>query len=193
MDKKELRRRYLALRGSQPEERLQAAGEGICSEVLRLPEIERSQTNYDICQFRRQSRITAHAYKAPDANGQNGLRAPVRCGSGHDGSVCCQRCGFACARGAYGILEPKPERPVPPEKIDCILVPGCAFGRNFHRIGYGKGYYDKYLPLAARAVTIGLCYELCLVKWLEAEEFDVPDDLIVTEKGVLRRNEHPVF
>lgn len=191
MDKKELRRRYLALRGSQPEETLQAAGEGICAEVLRLPEIERSRTIMTYVSFGGE----------PDTHML--IRRLTKMGK----TVCAPRCDAAAgmmeafavsgmdslAPGAYGILEPKPEQPVPPEKIDCILVPGCAFGRNFHRIGYGKGYYDKYLPLAARAVTIGLCYELCLVKWLEAEEFDVPVDLIVTEKGVLRRNEHPVF
>lgn len=191
MDKRELRRRYLALRGSRPEEMLRTAGERICEKVLRLPEIGRGKTVMTYVSFGGE----------PDTHML--IERLIKMGK----MVCAPRCDAEAAEmeafavsgmaslepGAYDILEPKPERAVPPEKIDCILVPGCVFGRNFHRIGYGKGYYDKYLPSAARAVKIGLCYEFCLTKRLEAEEFDVPVDLIVTEKGVLRRNEHPVF
>lgn len=84
------------------------------------------------------------------------------------------------APSAMGILEPPTDALVSPEKIDLIIVPGCGFTENGHRLGYGGGYYDRYLP-NTRATTCGLLYE-CLKTDFTADETDVPLDYIITEE-----------
>ena len=79
-----------------------------------------------------------------------------------------------------GILEPPAKKKISPEDIDLILVPGCAFNSNGYRLGYGGGYYDRYLP-RTRAVTCGFFYEALKTEFLP-ESTDVPLHYIITEK-----------
>src|SRR5205085_1415379 len=68
-----------------------------------------------------------------------------------------------------------------PDKYDAIIVPMLGFDKNLHRIGYGGGYYDKFLATQPQAQKIGVCFEVCRVKEIPIEEHDVKLDLIVTE------------
>lgn len=81
-----------------------------------------------------------------------------------------------------GILEPAKNKLVPPEEIDLILVPGCAFQKNGYRLGYGGGYYDRFLP-DTRAKTCGFFYE-ALKSEFTPEDTDVPLDYIITEENM---------
>ena len=85
--------------------------------------------------------------------------------------------------GHYGIREPKTEniRPVPREEIDAILVPAVAFDRQGYRVGYGGGYYDRFLPEVPRAVRIGAAFSCQIVTEISEDPHDVPVDRIVTE------------
>ncbi len=86
--------------------------------------------------------------------------------------------------GFYDILSlPKSKvNIVEPDKIDLIVVPGLIFGKNFYRIGYGGGYYDKYLIQDdLKSVNIGVCFEFQIVDEVKFEKFDVPVDKIITE------------
>ena len=61
-----------------------------------------------------------------------------------------------CVKGTYGILEPKKDcQVVRADENSLILVPGCAFTRDGLRMGYGGGYYDRYLQMYKEAVTVG--------------------------------------
>lgn len=72
------------------------------------------------------------------------------------------------------------------ESLDLVLVPGVAFDRRGGRLGYGGGYYDRFLPrLRSGTITIGLAYDLQLVEQVPTETHDVPLDLLVTETGVI--------
>lgn len=85
----------------------------------------------------------------------------------------------------YNILAPKSEfiRRIHPSIIDLVLVPGAAFDRNGYRIGYGGGYYDRFLPnLNKKAITIGLAYNLQLIDNVPRGHYDLPVDFILTEK-----------
>ena len=85
-----------------------------------------------------------------------------------------------------GILEPNfvDKNAFPPEQIDLIIVPGVAFDPRGYRIGYGGGYYDKYLSLATKAKKIGFAYEESMIEEIPAEEHDQKVDAILTEGGV---------
>jgi 5-formyltetrahydrofolate cyclo-ligase len=90
--------------------------------------------------------------------------------------------------GAYNIQEPRVECrcDVPMDKVELIIVPGIAFDCAGHRIGHGMGYYDRLLSANVKATKIGLAFELQLVEKIQTERHDVPVDMIVTEKRILR-------
>ena len=73
-------------------------------------------------------------------------------------------------------------KPVAAAEIDAILVPAAAFDRRGHRIGYGGGYYDRFLPRATRAVKIGVAFAVQIVEALPEEGHDRAVDAICTEK-----------
>jgi 5-formyltetrahydrofolate cyclo-ligase len=90
-------------------------------------------------------------------------------------------------KGKFGIMEPcATGNVVIPENADVLVVPGVAFDLNGHRIGYGKGYYDKTLHrLEGHGKLVGLCYDFQLVDEILAEAHDIKMDLIITEKRVV--------
>lgn len=74
----------------------------------------------------------------------------------------------------YGIKEPNSDaKEINKKEIDVMLVPGLAFDKNNYRLGYGKGYYDKYL-MGSSIFTIGIGYKEQLVDSLPTDDFDVP-------------------
>ncbi len=183
--KRELRKHSLTMRRNMPKEQKESASKEIYNKLLTLDAIKNA-TNI-MCYVSFNSEPDTHALiDKLCANGKK-LCVPL-CDTKSFEMTACRIDGISSLRpGAYGILEPNSLDAQNPENIDCIIVPGAVFGRNFHRIGYGKGYYDKFLPLAKNAVKIGICYDSFLKDKVEAENFDVPLDMIVTEKEVLLR------
>ena len=90
--------------------------------------------------------------------------------------------------GAYHIRELAPalQTPIPAEQIDLCLIPGVAFDRLGNRLGFGAGYYDRFLPrLRPDAVKIGVCFALQLAAQpLPVDEYDIPMDYLLTENGL---------
>jgi len=66
------------------------------------------------------------------------------------------------------------------ERIDLVVVPGIAFDRQGGRLGYGAGYYDRFLA-RFKALRIGLCYDELLCDEIPTQEHDIPMDLVLTE------------
>lgn len=92
--------------------------------------------------------------------------------------------------GYYNILTPKKEfiRFINPKDIDLCIVPGIAFDRKGYRIGYGGGYYDRFLSKYPIKPKIGICFDLQIVDEIPREEFDIPVDIIFTEKEIIQCN-----
>ena len=112
--------------------------------------------------------------------------------------------------GRFGILEPLPEfvRPMDPPDDAVVLVPGIAFTRDGYRIGYGGGYFDRFLA-GFRGVSIGLAFDLQTIRQGDERKkgtvpsrpptadsvgtvsffqpHDVPVDIVVTESATYRR------
>lgn len=82
-------------------------------------------------------------------------------------------------KGPYGIMEPK-EDSIKGETFDVILVPVVGISPNGRRLGYGYGYYDRFLK-NSKGVTIALTYEKQIVKRIPFTEEDIAVDWIVTE------------
>jgi 5-formyltetrahydrofolate cyclo-ligase len=97
-------------------------------------------------------------------------------------------------QGAYGILEPKMEkdREVDPAQLDIIIVPGVAFDRKGFRIGFGKGFYDRFLETyrdslgreSKQSFCIGLAFEMQIVDSLPRDAYDEKVDLVITEDNI---------
>lgn len=91
----------------------------------------------------------------------------------------------------FGVLEPVPMqcKKVVDFSGSVCIVPGLAFDRQGYRLGYGKGYYDRFLSRYSGAM-IGVCYRSCMTRRLHRGRFDVACDMIVTEnEGISCRAE----
>lgn len=91
------------------------------------------------------------------------------------------------APGYYGVLEPVPSRCRLVEDLTSglCIVPGLTFDSQGFRLGYGKGYYDRFLA-AFSGITAGLCYSGCMSWNLPHGYYDRPVDLLITEKYTRR-------
>ena len=78
-----------------------------------------------------------------------------------------------------GIPEPIADEPVADDKTALVLMPGLAFDEAGHRIGYGGGFYDKFLMAEPDHPTVALCYDFQMFAHLDTEEFDIPVDLVL--------------
>jgi 5-formyltetrahydrofolate cyclo-ligase len=88
---------------------------------------------------------------------------------------------WSVEEGAYGILEPVGTLFTDYEKVEVVIVPGMAFDRAGYRLGRGKGYYDRFLPLLPNAYKIGVCYDFQLRERVPHEEYDVVMDEVMWE------------
>jgi len=90
--------------------------------------------------------------------------------------------------GNFGIPEPTPEslHPIPLEEAQVVLVPGIAWDLRGYRIGYGGGYYDRSInALHKEMPTIGLAYELQIVREIPTSRYDRRANKLVTERRVI--------
>ena len=111
-------------------------------------------------------------------------------------AVCGERMVFrqveglqSLSEGCFGILEPCPTGiDHHADEPDLIVVPGVTFDPHGHRIGYGKGYYDRFLRHPGRkAHLVGLCHDFQLIDGaIPAEEHDIRMELIVTDLRIIR-------
>ncbi|HAL87869.1 MAG TPA: 5-formyltetrahydrofolate cyclo-ligase [Clostridiales bacterium] len=85
----------------------------------------------------------------------------------------------AVAKGYAGIPEPIADGPVAHDETALVLMPGLAFDPQGHRIGYGGGFYDKFLAAEPHHPTLALCYEFQMLPKLEVEAHDIPVDTVL--------------
>lgn len=80
---------------------------------------------------------------------------------------------------AFGAPEPIDDSPIARDTEALMLVPGVAFDHRGFRIGYGGGYYDRFLAAEPNHPTIGLCFDVQLVSQLEPQPHDIPVDIVI--------------
>lgn len=97
------------------------------------------------------------------------------------GLICCEITDFDNMKySCLGVLEPKGEMVCDISKIDLIIVPGIAFDKRCHRIGYGKGFYDSLLK-NAKCKKIGLAYNFQIVDKIPVDEWDERVDKVISD------------
>ncbi len=90
----------------------------------------------------------------------------------------------ALSPGTFGVPEAAGVQAADPAGIELVLVPGRAFDARGHRLGYGAGYYDGFLP-GLTAVTAGLAFVEQMVPTVPAEAHDVALSYLITARGIL--------
>jgi 5-formyltetrahydrofolate cyclo-ligase len=184
--KRAVRKRVLAARDAWPGADRSAAAQAIAERVIALPSFAAARTvlvtlpfssEWDTLPLVRAALGAGKTVVLPrvDANARmlvlHAIRDPVA----------------DVTTGYRGIPEPGPQCPlVAPDAIDWVLVPGVAFDAAGGRLGYGGGFYDRLLPLFARAVPrIAGAFALQLVARVPAAAHDLRVDTIVTERQTI--------
>ena len=182
-DKGWLRKLALSKRDNLSEPERKEFSETIAKTLLSLPEIEKA----DIIMCYRSFRSEADTAEIVENLFQLGktLCFPV-----------CEKAGIMHAfspidenswiTGRMGIIEPDREksRLIAPEDIELLICPLVAFDNQKNRIGYGGGYYDRYLPRCEKAVKIGIAFEAQRVEKIDPDQYDKAMDIIITEEKV---------
>lgn len=190
MDKKALRKELLQKRQAlAPDERVQL-NQRIWQHVIAMPEVQQAQTILLYFDFRGEvdsSGLISWGIEqgktvcAPITVVEDRRLIPMQVTSLQDIQV-----------GAYNIREPiyAEERVVDVARIDAVILPGVGFDRQGGRLGYGGGYYDRFLPrLREDTVKIAVAYELQILEEVPMEPHDTLLDSVVTEQGVWRNGE----
>ncbi len=88
--------------------------------------------------------------------------------------------------GAFGVLEPQGTKLVPVEELDLVVVPGVAFDRTGHRLGYGRGFYDRALSACRKgSMKVGFAYDSQLLDELPSAKYDQRLSALMTETCTL--------
>ncbi len=86
----------------------------------------------------------------------------------------------AVENSTMSIPEPVADGPVAKDKTALVLMPGVAFDRKGNRMGYGGGFYDKFLAREPNHPTVALCYDFQMVEEIPTDEFDIPVDCVIS-------------
>jgi 5-formyltetrahydrofolate cyclo-ligase len=88
--------------------------------------------------------------------------------------------------GAYNIPEPNAECPEITETDNALcIVPGLAFVKSGHRIGFGRGYYDRFLS-GFKGISCGVCFDEFILESIPCEPTDIPVELLITQSGKIK-------
>lgn len=178
-EKTALRKQFYEKIKNLPEDYIALSDKGIFENLIKLPEFEKAATIFTYFSMNREPdtrRIVEYALSKNKT-----VALPV-----------CAKCGVMDARAitstselslsSYQLLEPlSSTRVVPPEAFDFIIVPALAYDKDGYRLGYGGGYYDRYL-LKATAFTVGITRALLMCDMLPRETHDIPVHCVITEK-----------
>lgn len=88
--------------------------------------------------------------------------------------------------GVYGVMEPRKKENQSVKDLDIVVVPGMVFTIEGYRLGYGGGYYDRFLSsLSEKTRTIGFVFDRFLLNEFPLEVHDLPVEMIITEKNII--------
>jgi 5-formyltetrahydrofolate cyclo-ligase len=183
--KRDIRRHVLEARDGMAGEAITAGSQAVVQRLIGLGPISTASTVLAYLAFG--SEVSVDGLLCWGWNAGKRMAVPL-CRPADRGLIACCIEGFdEVGRGWYGIREPKGERlrTVPPGEIDAIVVPGVAFDRQGRRLGFGGGYYDRFLAAETRAVRIGVAFACQVVAEVPAGPHDIPMNCIVTDREII--------
>lgn len=186
MGKRRIREEILSRRNREPEDLRRKKSRKIKKRLFSLEEFKKAHTI--LFYYSKGSEVeTKGAMKEALLQGKRVLLPKVRGREIYLGEI--KDLEKDVEKGSFGILEPKETpRRATPKGVDLVILPGIAFDPKGKRIGYGKGYYDRFLrKIPKRILLIGLAYDFQIVNSLLGKRHDRRVGKVITERRVLER------
>lgn len=169
MDKVSLRKMIREKKRAMTEEQIVSAGERLMELFLASPLYHSAKSIYGYLPYNQEVRTIPILRQAL----LDGKRVAVPKVYGKEMKFIWITDLDAVAPGYAGIPEPIADEPVADDPSALVLMPGLAFDPQGHRIGYGGGYYDKFLATETMHPTIALCYDFQMMEHLQTDPFDI--------------------
>ena len=175
MDKKTLRTQIREQKRAMTPEQIEKASQALTEQFLALEVYRNAKTLYGYLPYNQEVRTVPILARAL----ADGKQVAVPKVYGDEMRFIYLTDLSQVATGYAGIPEPIADEPIADDPAALVLMPGLAFDKEGHRIGYGGGFYDKFLNAEPTHPTVALCYAFQMVEDLPTEEFDVPVDRVL--------------
>lgn len=186
MSKKELRQHILEERCKLSEAYFKKANPLITQYLLSLPEYQKSQHIFCFKSMKREFN-TDNFMEEANRDGKS-LYLP-RVISMKEGkmSLLSYQPGDPLEKAKFGALEPlRNQAEILPEDVDFVLLPCVTANTRGERLGYGGGFYDRFLE-KSKAISVLVCFDALMVDDIPLDPHDHLADIVISEKGIFRR------
>lgn len=182
--KAELRRRMRAIRRAMPADARSLRSDALCERVLGLEAFRDARVIAAFLAIRAEVDVA----RVVDRARELGKRVVMPRVDDVQRALVMHVCspGDALAESSFGVAEPlESAARIEASDIDLVLVPALAVDERGHRIGYGQGYYDRFLPTATRATRVCVAFDFQMVSEVPDMPGDRGVDVVVTDKRVI--------
>lgn len=175
MDKKELRRSIMQQKRAMTSEEIGEKSAELAKQFLASDFYRNAKTLYGYMSYNQEVRTVPILEQAL----RDGKRVAVPKVYGDEMRFIYVTDLTAMEKSSFGIPEPIADGPVGDDLHALVLMPGLAFDREGHRIGYGGGFYDKFLEQEPEHPTVALCYDFQMLPQLKTQAHDIPVDAVI--------------
>jgi 5-formyltetrahydrofolate cyclo-ligase len=175
MDKKALRAQIRAQKRAMTEEEICRRSEALGQLFRQSALYINAKTIYGYLPYNQEVRTTAMLQKALE----DGKRVAVPKCYGDEMRFIYLEDLSKVEKGYCNIPEPIEDGPIAEDPTALVLMPGLAFDPQGHRMGYGGGFYDKFLAAEPGHPTLALCYDFQMLEHLATEDHDIPVDTVL--------------
>ena len=175
MDKKLLRQLIRQKKREMSEEQIQAAGLRLGEKFYATEQYRQAKTIYGYLPYNQEVRTVAMLERAL----ADGKKVAVPKVYGDEMKFIYMTDLSLTEKSEMGIPEPVADGPEGDDPTALVLMPGLAFTVSGDRMGYGGGYYDKFLAREPDHPTVALCYDFQIVDSLPVQDHDIPVDLVL--------------
>lgn len=175
MNKQELRRAIRERKRAMTEEEIVERSNALAEKFYHTPAYQAASTIYGYLPYNQEVRTVPMLEQAL----RDGKKVAVPKCYGDEMKFIYLDDLTKVSKGYAGIPEPIADAPVAHDETALVLMPGLAFDPQGHRIGYGGGFYDKFLSREPNHPTLALCYDFQMLPHLDTEEHDIPVDVVL--------------
>lgn len=177
MDKKALRKMISEQKRRMTSEQIEGASQRLAELLFKSDMYQHAQSIYGYLSYNQEVRTESILRRAMI----DGKRVAVPKVYGDEMKFIWLEDLDLVAPGYYDIPEPIADGPIADDDMALVLMPGLAFDHEGHRIGYGGGFYDRYLAEHHDHKLVALCYDFQMLDQLDTEDHDIPVDLVICD------------
>lgn len=181
MDKKEIRREVLRQRIAMPDTKVHELSLIICENIRKSKVYQEAN---DVCLYMPINNEVDVALLIDDVY-KDGKCAWLPRIFGDDMEMYYYDQDTPVVLGAFNITEPDSDRVLEPDDKTLVVMPGAVFSLDRDRIGYGGGFYDKYLDKHKGVKTVAACYDMQIKEKIPTEPHDIKPQAVVSEKRII--------